>query len=56
VLRINRPHLEAFAMLRRMQLLMSVIESRRHAAFRDHWQESARTQLRGLARILSACQ
>jgi Ser/Thr protein kinase RdoA (MazF antagonist) len=47
-------HLEAFAILRRMQLLMWGLESRRHAAFRDGWRAWAREDLRGLAAALEA--
>lgn len=42
-------HLEAFAILRRLQILMWILESREHAAFRDNWQPSARKELEGLA-------
>jgi Ser/Thr protein kinase RdoA (MazF antagonist) len=47
-------HLRAFAILRRMQLLLWVIESREQAAFRDDWQSWGRKELDGLAGALDA--
>ncbi len=38
-------HLRALFVLRRMQMLMWALESRRHAAFRDTWQAWARDEL-----------
>jgi Ser/Thr protein kinase RdoA (MazF antagonist) len=47
-------HLAAFAILRRMNLLMWVLESREHPAFRDDWQAWTRHQVRELAAALDA--
>jgi Ser/Thr protein kinase RdoA (MazF antagonist) len=49
-------HLEAFAILRRMNLLMWVVESRHHPAFRADWQAWTREQLRELAAALDAAR
>jgi Ser/Thr protein kinase RdoA (MazF antagonist) len=38
-------HVEGLFVLRRLQLLMWILESRTHAAFRDRWQRSAREEL-----------
>jgi Ser/Thr protein kinase RdoA (MazF antagonist) len=38
-------HLEALFVLRRMQMLLWILESRAHAAFRDEWQSWARDEL-----------
>jgi Ser/Thr protein kinase RdoA (MazF antagonist) len=38
-------HLEALCLLRRMQLLMWILESREHAAFRSTWRAWAREEL-----------
>jgi Ser/Thr protein kinase RdoA (MazF antagonist) len=38
-------HVESLFVLRRLQLLMWILESRTHAAFRDRWQRSAREEL-----------
>jgi Ser/Thr protein kinase RdoA (MazF antagonist) len=42
-------HLERLFVLRRMQLLLWVLESREHAAFRDEWQSWARKELDAIA-------
>lgn len=47
-------HLWAFAILRRMQILTWVLESREHVAFRDEWQVWAREDLDGLSAALGA--
>jgi len=47
-------HLAALAILRRIQLLAWVIESRGHAAFRDDWRPRAREQLDALATSVAA--
>jgi Ser/Thr protein kinase RdoA (MazF antagonist) len=47
-------HLRAFAILRRIQILMWVLESREHAAFRDEWQVWAGEDLAGLTMALEA--
>lgn len=47
-------HLAAFAILRRMQMLMWVLGSRDHAAFRDDWLTWARSDLAGLAAAVEA--
>jgi len=47
-------HLRVLFVLRRMQMLMWVLESREHAAFRDGWQAWARDELDGIARALTA--
>jgi Ser/Thr protein kinase RdoA (MazF antagonist) len=47
-------HLSAFAILRRMQILTWVLESREHAAFRDDWQRWARKELDGISVALDA--
>src|SRR4051794_7489995 len=38
-------HIDAFIVLRGLQLLVWVLESREHAAFRDDWRPSARKEL-----------
>jgi Ser/Thr protein kinase RdoA (MazF antagonist) len=43
-------HLAALALLRRLQLLVWILESRAHPAFRDRWQEWARDELDAIAR------
>jgi Ser/Thr protein kinase RdoA (MazF antagonist) len=45
-------HLAAFALLRRMQILMWILESREHAAFRDEWREWSREELDGIAEAM----
>ena len=45
-------HLSALFVLRRMQILMWVLQSREHAAFRDVWQRWARNELDAIARDL----
>jgi Ser/Thr protein kinase RdoA (MazF antagonist) len=45
-------HLRALFVLRRMQILMWVLQSREHAAFRDEWQRWARTELDAIAGAL----
>ena len=47
-------HLEALFVLRRMQMLMWIIESREHPAFRDRWQAWAREDLAALAQAVAA--
>jgi Ser/Thr protein kinase RdoA (MazF antagonist) len=47
-------HLSAFFVLRRMQLLLWVLQSRDHAAFRDKWQPWARTELDAIAAVVGA--
>ena len=47
-------HLAAFALLRRMQLLMWALESREHPAFRTTWRDWAREDLGALAAALGA--
>ncbi len=42
-------HLESLFVLRRLQLLMWILESREHAAFRDGWQRWAREELNAVA-------
>ena len=41
-------HLRALAILRRVQMLMWVLESREHEAFRDDWRQWAAKELRGI--------
>jgi Ser/Thr protein kinase RdoA (MazF antagonist) len=43
-------HIATFALLRRLQLLVWILESRGHPAFRDRWQAWARGELRAIAR------
>jgi Ser/Thr protein kinase RdoA (MazF antagonist) len=45
-------HLQALVVLRRMQILMWVVQSRDHDAFRDTWQAWARDELDAIARAL----
>ena len=47
-------HLAALAILRRIQLLTWVIESRGHAAFREEWRDRAREHLDALATRVAA--
>ena len=47
-------HLEALFILRRMQILLWVLESRQHAAFRDTWQAWARDELDAIAASIEA--
>jgi Ser/Thr protein kinase RdoA (MazF antagonist) len=47
-------HLSAFLALRRMQLLLWVLQSRDHAAFRDKWQAWARNELDAIAAVVGA--
>jgi Ser/Thr protein kinase RdoA (MazF antagonist) len=47
-------HLAAFAVLRRVQLLVWVRESRAHPAFRERWRPWARELLDGLAAAVAA--
>lgn len=49
-------HLEAFGTLRQMNLLMWVVESRDHPAFRDDCQAWTREQLRDLAAAVNAAR
>ena len=46
--------LAAFALLRRMQLLMWALESREHPAFRTTWRDWAREDLGALSAALGA--
>lgn len=50
----HEAYLETFAILRRMQLLLWILESREHAAFRDGWQAWARKEMNGLSVALGA--
>ena len=45
--------LRAFGLLRRVQMLMWVLESRSHPAFRDHWETSAADCVRDLSEALA---
>jgi Ser/Thr protein kinase RdoA (MazF antagonist) len=45
-------HLEAFAILRGMQILIWILENREHAAFRDDWLPWSRKVLGGIAAAL----
>lgn len=47
-------HLRALFVLRRMQILLWVLESREHAAFRDEWRACARAELDAIARGIGA--
>lgn len=47
-------HLHALAILRRIQLIMWILESRDHAAFRKDWRSWAQGEVRTLARRLQA--
>jgi Ser/Thr protein kinase RdoA (MazF antagonist) len=47
-------HLDAFFVQRRLQILMWILESREHAAFRDRWRDWARGELDGVAKALNA--
>lgn len=47
-------HLSALFILRRMQLLLWVLESRDHVAFRDEWQRWARDELDAIATVVDA--
>jgi Ser/Thr protein kinase RdoA (MazF antagonist) len=49
-------HLRALFILRRMQMLLWVLESRDHAAFRDEWQPWARAELDAIATVVGAEQ
>jgi Ser/Thr protein kinase RdoA (MazF antagonist) len=42
-------HLRALSLLRRVQLIVWILESREQAAFRDSWQALARNDVRALA-------
>ena len=46
-------HLDALLILRRMQILLWIIESREHAAFRDQWRGWARDELDAMAQLLT---
>jgi Ser/Thr protein kinase RdoA (MazF antagonist) len=48
--RDHETHLRALALLRRLQLLLWILESREHAAFRDGWRKWAREELDGIAK------
>jgi Ser/Thr protein kinase RdoA (MazF antagonist) len=45
-------HLRSLAMLRRVQLILWILESRESAAFRDDWRSWARKEVRALARAV----
>ena len=45
-------HLSALFVLRRMQILLWVLESRDHAAFRDEWEAWARDELDAIATVV----
>jgi Ser/Thr protein kinase RdoA (MazF antagonist) len=47
-------HLRALLVLRRMQILVWVLQSRDHAAFRDTWQAWARDELDAIATVVGA--
>lgn len=47
-------HLRALSILRRMQILLWILESREHAAFRDTWQAWARQELDAIAAGMGA--
>lgn len=47
-------HLNALFVLRRMQILLWVLESREHAAFHDGWQACARDELNAIATVVGA--
>jgi len=47
-------HLNALFVLRRMQMLLWVLESREHAAFRDEWRMWARDELDNLAAVIAS--
>lgn len=47
-------HINAFLVLRRMQILLWVLESRDHATFRDKWQVWARDELDAIATVVAA--
>ena len=47
-------HLDALFILRRLQFLLWVLESRDHAAFRDDWRETARGELDALGVVMKA--
>jgi len=49
-------HLRALFVLRRMQILIWILESRGHAAFRDKWQGWARDELDAIATVVGAEQ
>ncbi len=49
-------HLGALFVLRRMQMLLWILESREHAAFRDSWPTWAREEVDGIARALAATE
>ena len=51
----TRVHLDALFVLRRMQTLMWILESRGHPAFRDRWQSWAREDLAAIAQGVAAC-
>ena len=47
-------HLSALFVLRRMQIVLWVLESRDHMAFRDVWQRWARDELDAIATVVGA--
>jgi Ser/Thr protein kinase RdoA (MazF antagonist) len=47
--RDHETHLRALCLLRRLQILLWILESREHAAFRDGWRRWAREELDGIA-------
>ena len=47
-------HLDALFILRRLQFLLWVLESRDHAAFRDDWRRTARDELDALGAVMKA--
>jgi Ser/Thr protein kinase RdoA (MazF antagonist) len=47
-------HLHAFAILRRLQLLIWILENREHAAFRDNWRAWSGSELAGVATAIRA--
>jgi Ser/Thr protein kinase RdoA (MazF antagonist) len=49
-------HLEALFLLRRMQMLLWILESREHAAFRNRWRTWAREELGAIAAVLRGGQ
>jgi Ser/Thr protein kinase RdoA (MazF antagonist) len=49
-------HLSALVVLRRMQILLWILESRDHAAFRDRWRSWARDELDAIATAVRSAQ
>jgi Ser/Thr protein kinase RdoA (MazF antagonist) len=49
-------HLDAFVVLRRIQILLWIIESREHPAFRDEWRSWARDELDSIAAAIPSAR